>query len=44
MEFRFGKGKIVFIENNMACNIYSTRRNMETLIAKMIFTISNEYA
>lgn len=37
--FGFGKGEVCFIENNVSSNIDSTRRDVETFISKMIFTI-----
>jgi len=37
------KGKFVFIENNVSANINSTKRDVETFISKMMFTISNEH-
>jgi hypothetical protein len=40
--FGSGKGEICFIKN-MSGNIDSTRRDVETFISKMIFTISNEH-
>jgi len=42
--FRFEEWKVVFIENNMTCNIDSTRRDMKTFIPKMIFVVSYERA
>jgi hypothetical protein len=43
-KFRFEEWKVVFIENNMTCNIDSTRRDMKTFIPKMIFVVSYERA
>jgi hypothetical protein len=42
-KFRFEEGKVVFNENNMTCNIDSTRRDVKTFIPKMIFAVSYEH-